>query len=347
MTASDIQSAIKKVSQQEHLSQAEAQAAMRDIMTGQATPAQVGAYLMGLRLKGETPDEITGSARAMRDVVNRVSLKSTVAIDTCGTGGDGANTFNISTTVGFVAAAAGVPVAKHGNRAISSKSGSSDVLSALGVIVALTPVQVAACVDEVGIGFMFAPGFHPAMKHAIAPRRELAIRTIFNLLGPLTNPAGVNRQVLGVYDRSLTGPLARVLHSLGGERVFVVHGEGGLDELSTLGANSVSEIRDGTVQDYEFHITDYGLNPATVEDIQGGDANVNAQITRDVLGGGGTQAQREIVMLNAAAALVVGGKVDSLEDGLQSAATILDNGAALDKLNALVEFSRQFAPETA
>lgn len=347
MTVIDIQSAIRKVSQQQSLSQDEAQAAMREIMTGNATPAQVGAYLMGLRLKGETPDEITGSARAMRDVVNRVSLKSTVAIDTCGTGGDGANTFNISTTVAFVAAAAGVPVAKHGNRAISSKSGSSDVLSALGVVVKLTPAQVAACVDEVGIGFMFAPGFHPAMKHAIGPRRELGIRTIFNVLGPLTNPAGVNRQVLGVYDRGLTGPLARVLHSLGGERVFVVHGEGGLDELSTLGANAVSEIRDGDVHDYEFHVTDLGLATATAEGIQGGDAQVNAQITRDVLSGKGTAAQRDIVVLNAAAALVVGGKVASIEDGLQLATTMLDNGAALEKLEALIAFSSQFAPEKA
>lgn len=343
----DIKLAIKKVTQQEDLNQEEAQAAMRDIMTGQATPAQVGAYLVGLRLKGETPEEITGSARAMRDVVNRVTLQTTGAIDTCGTGGDGANTFNISTTVGFVAAAAGVPVAKHGNRAISSKSGSSDVLSALGVVVKLTPEQVAACVDEVGIGFMFAPGFHPAMKHAIGPRRELGIRTIFNVLGPLTNPAGVTRQVLGVYNESLTGPLAHVLHNLGGERVFVVHGEGGLDELSTLGRNVVSEIRANGVNDYEFHVSDYGLTVASVEDIQGGDADHNATITRAVLGGGGTTAQREIVMLNAAAALIVGEKAESLEDGLQLAASTLDSGKALEKLDALVGFSQQFATEIA
>lgn len=340
-----IQHAIRKVSQHQDLSQDEAQAAMQDIMTGLATPAQIGGYLMALRLKGETVDEITGSARAMRQAANPAPVQSPNAIDTCGTGGDATNTFNISTTVAFVAAGAGIPVAKHGNRSISSKSGSADVLGALGVNLQLSPEQVAHCVDSVGIGFLFAPAFHPAMKHAINPRRELGVRTIFNILGPLTNPAGVKRQVMGVFSTDLTATLANVLGFLGSQTAYVVHGAGGLDELSTLGVNTVSELRDGTVESYPLDPTQYGLKQVALEDIRGGDPESNAQITRQILQGQGTSAQREIVMLNAAAALIVGGKATSIEDGLHQAATVLDNAQGLEKLEALISYSQQFQAE--
>jgi anthranilate phosphoribosyltransferase len=340
-----IQHAIRKISQQQDLTQEEAEAAMHEIMSGSATPAQVGGYLIGLRLKGETIEEITGSARAMRQFANRAPVQVANAIDTCGTGGDATNTFNISTTVAFVAAAAGVPVAKHGNRAVSSKSGSADVLAALGVNLQITPEQAALCVDNVGIGFLFAPSFHPAMKHAIGPRRELAVRTIFNILGPLTNPAGVTRQVMGVFSDDLTEVLAKVLQSLGSQAVFVVHGAGGLDEFGTLGVNRVSHLRNGVVETYDLDPAQYGLKQATLDDIRGGDPETNAQITRDILSGKGTTAQREIVMLNAAAALVVGSVCESLDDGLDQAATILDSGKGLQKLEALVSYSKEFQVE--
>ncbi len=337
-----IQQAIRKVSQRQDLTQTEAQAAMQDIMTGQATGAQIGGYLVGLRLKGETIDEIIGSARAMREVANRAPVRAANVIDTCGTGGDATNTFNISTTVAFVAAGAGIPVAKHGNRAVSSRSGSADVLAALGVNLDMTSDQAAHCVDEVGIGFLFAPAFHPAMKYAIGPRRELAVGTIFNILGPLTNPAGANRQVLGVFSRDLTDTLANVLKALGSQSVYVVHGAGGLDEFSTLGANHVSELCNGAIHTYELDPSTIGLQPVTLEDLRGGGPDENAQITRDVLSGRGTAAQREIVMLNAAAAFVVGGVTDNLDDGLERAAQVLDSGKGLGRLEALAEFSQQF-----
>ncbi len=337
-----IKSAILKVSKGEDLSRDEATAAMTDIMSGEATPAQIGGYLMALRLKGETVEEITGSAQAMRDVANRASVKADKVIDTCGTGGDATNTFNISTTVAFVAAGAGIPVAKHGNRSVASKSGSADVLGALGVNLGLTPDQAGQCVDEVGIGFLFAPAFHPAMKHAIGPRRELGVRTIFNILGPLTNPAGAKRQLMGVFDDKLTETLATVLNDLGSERVFVVHGAGGLDELSTLGPNRVSELHDGTVNTYELNPADYGLTIVEIEDIRGGDPDENAQITRDILGGGGTTAQRQVVMLNAAAAFVAGGISPDIVSGLNKAAEVLDNKAGLERLEALADFSQTF-----
>jgi anthranilate phosphoribosyltransferase len=340
-----IQQAIRKVSQREDLTQEEAQAAMEEIMTGQATPAQIGGYLMALRLKGETVEEITGSARAMRSVANPAPVRAQGVIDTCGTGGDATNTFNISTTVAFVAAGAGAPVAKHGNRAVSSKSGSADVLGALGVNLSLTPEQAALCVDQVGIGFLFAPAFHPAMRHAIGPRRELAVRTIFNILGPLTNPAGARRQVMGVFSDQLTESLAHVLNELGSEAAFVVHGAGGLDELSTLGATRVSELRAGEVQTYLIELSQFGLQQATLADLQGGAPEENAAITRAILGGGGTTAQREIVMLNAAAALAAAGVVNDLHGGLERAAQVLDSGKGLERLEALVAYSNQFVPE--
>jgi len=338
-----IQSAIRTLSAKQDLSFDEAQAVMRQIMGGDASPAQIGAYLMGLRLKGETVDEIAASAKVMREVANDPLVTAADVVDTCGTGGDQSNTFNISTTVAFVVAAAGVPVAKHGNRSVSSKSGSADVLRSLGVNLDISPQQAGQCVDEVGIGFLFAPAFHPAMKHAIGPRREMGIRTIFNILGPLTNPAGAKRQLMGVFAQELTEPLANVLKELGSESVFVVHGEGGLDEMTTTGVSFVSELKNGEVSTYEVDPKSLGLTVAKLEDLQGGEPEENATITRNILAGKGSNAQREVTMLNAAAALVAGGKVEDIATGLEQAAHIIDSGAGLEKLNALVEFSQGFA----
>lgn len=340
-----IKSAILKVSKSENLSREEATAAMTDIMSGEATSAQIGGYLMALRLKGETLEEITGSAQAMRDVANHAPVSAQNVIDTCGTGGDSTNTFNISTTVAFVAAGAGIPVAKHGNRSVSSKSGSADVLGTLGVNLSITPEQAGMCVDEVGIGFLFAPAFHPAMKHAIGARRELGVRTIFNILGPLTNPAGAKRQLMGVFDPNLTETLANVLKDLGSERVFVVHGAGGLDELSTLGVNRVSELYNDEVNTYELNPADYGLTIVDIEAIRGGSPEENAEITRDILAGGGTSAQREVVMLNAAVAFVAGGICPDIVSGLQKATEVLDSRAGLARLEALAELTQQFNTE--
>jgi anthranilate phosphoribosyltransferase len=338
----DIQDAIKKLSSKEDLTFDEAQSVMESIMSGEATPAQVGAYLMGLRIKGETIDEIAGSAKSMRAMANDPLVSAANVVDTCGTGGDASNTFNISTTVAFVVAAAGIPVAKHGNRSVSSKSGSADVLKELGLNLDISAEQAGKCVDEVGIGFMFAPAFHPAMKHAIGPRREMGIRTIFNILGPLTNPAGAKRQLMGVFDGNLTEPLAHVLKELGSEAVFVVHGADGLDELSTTGENTVSELRDGEVKSYKLDPTALGLNGAKLDDLRGGEPAENATITRDILSGKGTQAQREITMLNAVAALVAGGAAENLSSGLDLAGNLLDKGAPVEKLDALVKYSRSF-----
>lgn len=338
-----IQEAIKKLTQGQSLRFGEAETAMREIMNGDASPAQIGAYLMGLRLKGETVEEIAASAQVMREVANDPLVKAQNVVDTCGTGGDASNTFNISTTVAFVVAGAGIPVAKHGNRSVSSKSGSADVLRELGVNLELSPQQAGQCVDEVGIGFLFAPAFHPAMKHAIGPRREMGVRTIFNILGPLTNPAGAKRQLMGVFAQELTEPLAHVLRDLGSEAVFVVHGADGLDELTTTGTNTVSELRGGAVQTYQLDATELGLKRAHLADLRGGEPAENAHITREILRGAGTSAQREVTMLNAAAALVAGGAAQSLADGLQLAAMVLDSQKALHKLEELVAFSQKVA----
>ncbi|PJF36855.1 MAG: anthranilate phosphoribosyltransferase [Candidatus Thermofonsia Clade 1 bacterium] len=339
-----IQHAISKLARREHLTAAEAEAAMSAIMSGEATHAQIGGYLMALRLKGETVDEIIGGARAMRAAAHKTPVRdASRLVDTCGTGGDGAHTFNISTTVAFVVAGAGVPVAKHGNRSVSSQSGSADVLSALGVNLNLTPEQVGACIDEIGIGFLFAPNFHIAMKHAIQPRRELGVRTLFNLLGPLTNPAGAARQLLGVYEAALTEPLAHVLHGLGAKAAFVVHGHGGLDELSTTGENQVSELRDGAVRTYTLDPRELGFAPCDPSELRGGDPQTNAAITRRILSGEMDGGKRDVVLLNAAAALVAGGAVGTLADGVRLATESLESGAALGKLEALIAYSQRFA----
>jgi anthranilate phosphoribosyltransferase len=342
-----VQHAIAKISKGQHLTSQEAEAAMDEIMTGTATPAQIGGYLMALRLKGETIDEITGSARSMRRAANHPPVAAEGLVDTCVTGGAGSATFNISTTVAFVVAGTGLPVAKHGNRAASSKCGSADVLNALGVNLNLTPEQVADCITSVGIGFLFAPMFHPAMKHAIGPRRELGVRTIFNVLGPLSNPAGARRQLMGVYAAELTEPLANVLCQLGGEAAFVVHGDGGLDELTTTGPNYVSELRDGRVTSYTLDPQSLGFKPCKPQDLLGSDPEENAKITHGILDGTVDSAKRDVVLLNAAAGIVAGGKASNLKEGIDLAAKSIDSGAALGKLNALVEHSQKFAQAAA
>lgn len=335
---------IQKVVNQVDLSMDEAREAMKIIMTGEATPAQIGGYLIGLRIKGETIQEITGSALAMRNASSQVEMGniSEKLIDTAGTGGDGANTYNISTTAAFIIAGAGYPVAKHGNRAASSKSGSADVLEALGINLDLTPQQVKVCIDEIGIGFMFAPKFHPAMKHAIGPRKELGQRTIFNMLGPLTNPASAAHQLIGVYDPNLTEPIAKVLGELGGKSAFVIHGEGGLDELNTTGMNRISHLRDGQVDNLEFDASSLNLQPATISDLVGGDADHNAALMQDILSGKDQGPRADVALLNAAAGLAT-------QDGdivawLDSAKESLQSGEALNKLNKLVEMSKSFLP---
>jgi anthranilate synthase/phosphoribosyltransferase len=336
-----IQETIAKVIEGQDLTEAEAESAMTRIMEGQATPAQIGAFLTALRMKGESVSEIAGCARAMRrSAVPVRPQRSEILVDTCGTGGDGAGTFNISTTAAFVVAGAGQPVAKHGNRSISSQCGSADVLEALGVNLDLTPDQVAACVDEVGIGFLFAPKLHPAMKHAIGPRRELGVRTIFNVLGPLTNPANASAQILGVYDPGLTDTLARVLGALGSQSAFVVHGSGGLDELTTTGPNRVSVLRDGQVETRSFDPADLGFSRAHPTDLHGGDAGENATITRGILSGTHNGARRDVVVLNASAALVAGGQAQTLLEGIRLAEHSLDSGSALRVLDHLIEFTQ-------
>jgi anthranilate phosphoribosyltransferase len=340
----DIQRAIDLLSRFGHLQSDEAEAVMNQIMTGEATEAQIAAYLMGLRMKGETQDEMIGSAKAMRENAHRVPTKANGdLLDTCGTGGDRSGTFNISTTVAFVAAGAGIKVAKHGNRAASSKCGSADVLNELGVNLDLTPEQVGECIDNVGIGFLFAPKLHPAMKYAIGPRRQMAVRTIFNILGPLTNPAGASRQLMGVFAADLTDMLAHVLGQLGSKEAIVVSGYGGLDELTTTGPNHVSHYRDGKVNTYDFNPDDLGFRGAHISELLGDDAPKNAAILRGVLSGDVQDAKRDVVLLNAGAALVAGGVAKDFEDGVRLAAEIIDSGAATDKLHALVEYSQKLA----
>jgi anthranilate phosphoribosyltransferase len=344
---------IAKVMNRQDLTSAEAEEAMNIIMTGQATQAQIGAYLTALRMKGETVPEITGSAKAMRTQASPIphvsgERSADPLLDTAGTGGDGAHTFNISTTAAFVIAGAGRRVAKHGNRAASSKCGSADVLGALGVNLDLTPEQVAQCIHQVGIGFLFAPKFHPAMRHAIGPRRELGQRTIFNLLGPLTNPAGATHQLIGVYDRRLTHPIAEVIGALGGQAAFVVHGAGGLDELTTSGTNQISRLRDGRVETFELDASSLGLRPSALGDLDGGDPPVNAVMLRAILSGEDRSPRRDVVLLNAAAALATlqNGECGaattngSWREALEEAETALSSGAALQKLESLIQVSR-------
>ncbi len=316
-------------------------AVMRQVMSGELTPAQIAAFLIALRAKGETVDEIAAAAMVMRELSTKVAIQDAEhLIDTCGTGGDGIQTFNVSTVCAFVAAAAGAKVAKHGGRSVSSTCGSADVLEALGVNVNQTPEQVAASVNEIGIGFMFAPNHHSAMKHAAPVRRELGIRTLFNLLGPMTNPATARRQVMGVFDKNLTGKLAKVLQKLGSEHVLVVHGADGMDEISFTGDTFVAELKNGQVNEYVLNPAQFGLATHQLKDIQIKDAQESKAMILDVLNGK-KGAARDIVLMNAGAAIYVSGQAESLQAGIDKATAVIDTGAALEKLNQLIERSNQ------
>jgi len=335
--------AIQQLIDRQDLMEEEAADVMRQIMEGKATDAQIAALVVALRAKGETVEEITGFARAMREYAVTVPVNTDkVIVDTCGTGGDSLKTFNVSTAAALVVAADGrLAVAKHGNRAASSKCGSADVLEALGVKLDMPPAQVGKCVEEVGIGFLFAPAMHPSFKYAAGPRKEIGIRTIFNMLGPLTNPAGASVQLIGVYDGAICEKLARVLQSLGSRRALLVHGVDGLDELSTLGETVISELKDGQVTSYTLDAEwDLGLARATIEHLAGGDSPAeNADILIHILRGKDRGPKRDIVLLNAAGVLVVGGVEETLEAGMERAAALIDSGAALATLERLREFT--------
>ena len=333
-----IQDAIQMLVDGESLSAEQAAAAMNEIMMGEATPAQVGSFLTALRIKGETVDEIAGMARVMRQKSLHVSVDGPV-VDTCGTGGDGSGSFNISTTAAFVVAGAGVTVAKHGNRAMSGSTGSADVLEALGVKIALSPESVARCLNETGFGFMFAQGYHPSMRFVAGTRREIGIRTVFNILGPLTNPAGADRQVIGIADPSMADRMAHVLRQLGSRKALVVHGSDGMDEITITGPSTVWQLENGEVTEYEVNPGDLGFSISSAESIQATSAEHSARIARSVLAGESGPA-RDIVLLNAAAALFAAGKAASLDIGVQLAAKSIDSGDAQAKLDAVVELSR-------
>lgn len=335
-----LQDALRKVVLGESLTEAEAEAVMTAIMDGQTTHAQIGALLASLRTKRETVDELTGFARAMRARSVRVSTRRRPLLDTCGTGGGDCETFNISTAAMFVVAAAGIAVAKHGNRAVSGRCGSADVLAALGVNLALTPEQIGDCIDRVGIGFMFAPRHHPAMQQVAVPRRELGIRTFFNLLGPLTNPAGATRQLIGVFDPEYCHILAETLGRLGCERAMVVHGMDGLDEISTIGPTRISHLQNGRVSTETRIPAEFFVVPSTPEEISGGQTpEENAQILREVLQGA-PGARRDIVSVNAAAGLIIGGMAEGWRDGVALAHRMIDTGRALNVLNRLIEHTQ-------
>ena len=328
---------IGKVATGATLTHDEASGAFEQMFAGEATPSQMGALLMGLRVRGETVDEIAGAVSAMRSKMLRVAAPAN-AIDVVGTGGDASGSFNISTCAALIVAGAGVPVAKHGNRALSSRSGAADVLSALGVNINLSPEAVGRCIAEAGIGFMFAPAHHPAMKNVGPTRVELGTRTIFNLLGPLSNPAGVKRQMVGVFSKQWTTPLAQVLKNLGTERAWIVHGSDGLDEITTSGPTSVASLEDGKIKTFEISPDEFGLRKVRPEALRGGDAAENAQAVLNVLKGKAS-AFRDVALFNAAAALVVAGKAKDLKDGLHAAAHSVDSGEAEGKLDRLIRVS--------
>ncbi|MBN1106670.1 MAG: anthranilate phosphoribosyltransferase [Deltaproteobacteria bacterium] len=349
-----IKEAIAKVVKGRDLTEEEMERTMEAIMTGKATPAQIGSFITALRMKGETVDEITGAARAMRAAAKQINLNNHLVnldrdeinvedetiLDTCGTGGDGTNTFNVSTATAFVAAGAGVRVAKHGNRAVSSRCGSADVLSSLGVNLEISYGDAEKCIREVGIGFLYAPLYHGAMKYAAGPRQEVGLRTIFNLLGPLTNPAGATAQVLGVYDMELTEKLAAVLGRLGAREAFVVCGEGTFDEISICGSTRVSHLKEGKVTTSEIHPEQYGLRSAAPEEITGGDAKKNASIIKEILEGR-KGPKRDMVLLNAAAAFMAAGLDGDFREGIERGRESIDSGRAGEKLDSLVRFTQQ------
>ena len=329
-----------------HLTSAEAEAVMEQIMDGRATEAQIAAFLVALRMKGETAEEIAGFARAMRRRAVKVPVQRPDVLDTCGTGGDAFDTFNISTAAAFVAAAAGAAVAKHGNRSVTSRCGSADVLEHLGVRLDLTPEQVGRCIDEIGIGFLFAPALHPAMKHAIGPRRQLKLRTVFNILGPLTNPANARRQVIGVFAPQWVRPLAEALRELGIAHALVVHGLDGLDEISTLGPTAVAELRDGTITEYQLTPDQFGLPCARPEDIAGADVPHSAQILRQVLEGQ-PGPRLDIVLLNAGAAIYTAGLAPDIAAGIEIARQTVAAGKASHKLSQLIDLTQRLAAGSA
>lgn len=335
----DIQAAIKQLILRQDFSHAQMAEVMNQIMTGNATPAQIGGFLIGLQMKGETVTEIAAAADVMRGLATPVQIDGKHVVDTCGTGGDGASTFNVSTASAFVAAAAGCQVAKHGNRSISSSSGSADVLEAAGVNLDLTPEQVKHCVETVGVGFMFAQKHHGAMKHAIGPRREMGVRTIFNLLGPLTNPAQAAHQVLGVFDKKWVKPMAEVLQKLGSQHVLVVHAEDGLDEISIGAQTHVAELKDGKITTYTIKPEDFGLERKTIESLTVSNAQDSLALIKEIFDGKPGPA-RDIVILNAGAAIYAADITTSLEKGVAMAADLIDSGAATQKLNALIVTSR-------
>jgi len=337
-----IKNAIAKLVQGQDLTFDESYFAMRQIMSGEADQAQIAGFLVGLRMKGETVHEIAGCAKAMIEKAVRIEFNGENLIDTCGTGGDSVGTFNISTVSAIVASAAGVKVAKHGNRAISSKCGSADVLRELGVNIELTPEQAKTCLEEIGITFIFAPLYHSAMKYAAPVRQSLGVRTVFNLLGPLTNPAGAKRQILGVFSENLTEKMASVLKELGSEHALVVHGAGGIDEISVSGHTKVSELKNGEVKTYEISPENFGLKRWDINLILGGDAKLNAEIIKRVLEGE-KGPHRDVVLLNSGAGIYVSGLADSIDDGIKMAEEAIDSGKAKKKLEELINLTNKFA----
>lgn len=350
----EILEAIRRVVDGQHLTREEAESVMTGIMSGGATDAQIASFLTALRMKCETVEELIGFARVLRGKAAPVPTKAAVGaafsgteremlVDTCGTGGDASGTFNISTATAFVVAGAGIAVAKHGNRSVSSVCGSADVVEALGIRIDLSPESVGTCIDEIGIGFLYAPLLHSAMRYVMLARREMKIRTVFNLLGPLCNPAGANAQVLGVYSEKLTDMISQVLCELGARRALVVHGLDGLDEITISGETKICEVRDGEVKTYYVVPEDFGLERASIEQIQGGDARRNAEIIREILSDGGG-VRKDVVLLNAAAGLVAGGKASYLREGIAMARASISSGAALNCLNKLIDLSNRLAP---
>lgn len=344
----DIKEALNRVVNQLDLSTAEMQDVMRLIMTGQCTDAQIGAFLMGLRMKSETIDEIVGAVQVMRELAAPVQIDAERLVDTCGTGGDGMNIFNVSSAAAFVVAAAGGKVAKHGNRAVSGKSGSADLLEAAGIYLDLKPEQVARCIETVGVGFMFAPAHHGAMRHAAAARRELGLRTIFNMLGPLANPAGVRHQVLGVFTQALCRPLAEVLQRLGSQHVLVVHAQDGLDEISLAAPTHVAELKDGVISEYRIQPEDFGIKSQSLIGLNVEGAAQSLALIRDALGRRQTEAGQkaaDMIILNAGAALYAADHATSLKEGVQLAHDALHTGLAREKMDELAAFTNVFKVE--
>ncbi len=334
-----IQEAIEKLIEKKDLASTEAETVMDEVMSGTATPAQIAGFLIALRMKGESIEEITACAKVMRKKASLIRPKRyTELIDIVGTGGDKSSSFNISTTAAFVTAGAGIPVAKHGNRSVSSKSGAADVLTALGVNIALEPKKVEQCINEVGIGFLFAPNFHPAMKFAIGPRKDLGVRTIFNILGPLTNPAEAPFELMGVFDEKLVRPLAQVLGNLGCRHAMVVHGSG-LDEITLSGKTVVSEFFDGKIKSYSIDPSDFGFKACSRDSLVGGSPEENAKILKDILAGKEKGPKYETVLLNAGAAIYIAGKAKGIKEGIALAKNSIDSGKALEKLNKLIQWT--------